>query len=146
MPGRIVLFIRGLLPGGHTAFNRNHVAWGSTGIGGERWGGFIRPLARPRGRIVSRIVSRIVFRILRGVHRILGVRILVVSVDDGHLVYSATEIDLSDLEDGVIQPPGEGQETSRDEYEKIVAEKLEERKKMKEQRAQRRRRGHRPRR
>ncbi len=52
--------------------------------------------------------------------------ILVVSVDDGHTVYSATEINLDGLEDGAIKAPEDGQEVSRDEYEEIVAEKLEE--------------------
>jgi hypothetical protein len=52
--------------------------------------------------------------------------ILVVSVNDGHTVYSATEINLTAVEDGVIKPPDEGNEVSRDEYEEIVAQKLEE--------------------
>ena len=52
--------------------------------------------------------------------------ILVVSVNDGHTVYSATEVNLTAVEDGVIKPPDDGQEVSRDEYEEIVAEKLEE--------------------
>ena len=68
--------------------------------------------------------------------------ILAVSVDDGHLVYSATEIDLRDLAEDAIEAPAEGREVSRDEYEKIVAQKLEERKKMvRERQSQRRRRG-----
>jgi GLPGLI family protein len=52
--------------------------------------------------------------------------ILVVSVDDGRTVYSATEITLEGLEDGAIRVPEDGQEVSRDEYEEIVAEKLAE--------------------
>ena len=67
--------------------------------------------------------------------------ILVVSVDDGHLVYSAAEIDLGGLGDGAIKAPEEGREVSRDEYEKIVAQKLEERKKMVRERQSQRRRG-----
>jgi len=52
--------------------------------------------------------------------------ILVVSVDDGHLMYSATEVNLDGLEDGAIKPPEDGREVTRDEYEEIVAEKLAE--------------------
>lgn len=52
--------------------------------------------------------------------------ILVVSVDSGKELYSAIEVDLSGLEDGAISPPEEGDEVSREEYEQIVAEKLEE--------------------
>ena len=52
--------------------------------------------------------------------------ILAVSVDDGRLVYSATEVDLDALEEGVIKAPEGGNEVSRDEYEEIVAEKLDE--------------------
>ncbi|UCD25588.1 MAG: GLPGLI family protein [Gemmatimonadota bacterium] len=52
--------------------------------------------------------------------------ILVVSVNDGHTVYSATEVNLTAVEDGVVKPPDDGQEVSREEYEEIVAEKLAE--------------------
>ena len=52
--------------------------------------------------------------------------ILVVSVDSGKELYSAIDIDLSGLEDGAIVPPEEGDEVSREEYEQIVEEKLEE--------------------
>jgi GLPGLI family protein len=52
--------------------------------------------------------------------------ILSVSVDDGHTVYSATEVHLDGLEDGAIKPPEDGRKVSRDEYEQIVAEKLAE--------------------
>jgi GLPGLI family protein len=52
--------------------------------------------------------------------------ILSVSVDSGHTVYSATEVNLASVEDGAIEAPDDGQEVSRDEYEQIVAEKLEE--------------------
>jgi len=67
--------------------------------------------------------------------------ILVVSVDDGHLVYSATEVALKELEEEAIRPPEEGRQVSREEYEEIVVEKLEERRQMIETRKQRRRRG-----
>ena len=52
--------------------------------------------------------------------------ILVVSVNHGHTVYSATEVNLTAVDDEVIKPPDDGREVSRDEYEQIVAEKLEE--------------------
>jgi GLPGLI family protein len=52
--------------------------------------------------------------------------ILSVSVDSGHTVYSATEINLTSVDDEAIKEPDDGQEVSRDEYEQIVAEKLEE--------------------
>ena len=52
--------------------------------------------------------------------------ILVVSVDDGHRVYTATAIHLDGLENDAIKAPEDGHEVSRDEYEQIVAEKLEE--------------------
>jgi GLPGLI family protein len=64
--------------------------------------------------------------------------ILVVSVNDGHTVYSATEVNLTSVEDGVIKPPDEGSEVSRDEYEEIVAEKLEELEAMQRSRRTRR--------
>lgn len=53
--------------------------------------------------------------------------ILVVSVDEGHTLYAATDVVLGGLgEEGIIRPPQEGDEVSRDEYERIVAEKLDE--------------------
>jgi GLPGLI family protein len=52
--------------------------------------------------------------------------ILSISVDSGQTVYSATEVDLTTVEDGAIKAPDNGQEVSRDEYEQIVTEKLEE--------------------
>lgn len=52
--------------------------------------------------------------------------ILAVSVDDGQTVYSATEVNLEAPEEGAIKAPEDGTEVSRDEYEAIVAEKLEE--------------------
>jgi GLPGLI family protein len=52
--------------------------------------------------------------------------ILAVSVDDGQTVYSATEVNLGAPEAGAIKAPEDGSEVSRDEYEAIVAEKLEE--------------------
>ena len=52
--------------------------------------------------------------------------ILVVSVDGGAVQYSATAISLSAVADGVIVRPTGGESLSRDAYEEIVAEKLEE--------------------
>lgn len=51
--------------------------------------------------------------------------ILVLSVNRGEELYSATSIDLGALET-VIAPPEGGDEISREEYERIVEEKLEE--------------------
>lgn len=52
--------------------------------------------------------------------------ILVVSVDGGKEQYSATAVSLSDIADDVISAPEDGDEYSRDDYERMVAEKLEE--------------------
>lgn len=52
--------------------------------------------------------------------------ILVLSVDGGHMLYSATEVNLEDLGDVAIAPPTEGEMVTREEYETLVAEKLEE--------------------
>ncbi len=52
--------------------------------------------------------------------------ILSVSVDSGRTIFSATEINLTSVEDEAIKAPEDGQEVSADEYEQIVAEKLEE--------------------
>ena len=52
--------------------------------------------------------------------------ILVLSVNRGEELYSATAADLAALEDGTITPPSEGDEISREEYEEMVTEKLEE--------------------
>ena len=56
--------------------------------------------------------------------------ILVVSVDDGYTKYFATEIALGDVEEGLIKVPDEGREMSKEEYEKVVAEKMEEMRKL----------------
>ena len=52
--------------------------------------------------------------------------ILVLSLDAGHLLYSAIEVDLTGLGDDSIAPPEDGDEVSREEYEEIVAERIEE--------------------
>ena len=56
--------------------------------------------------------------------------ILVLSADDGHIKYFATEIALGDVEEGLIKTPDEGKEMSRDEYDEVVAEKMEEMRKL----------------
>jgi hypothetical protein len=52
--------------------------------------------------------------------------ILVVSIDDGREQYNATGISMSGVAEGVIVRPSDGDEVTREEYEEIVAEKLEE--------------------
>jgi len=52
--------------------------------------------------------------------------ILVLSLDGGHLLYSATEVNLEGLGDVEIAPPTDGEMVTREQYEAIVAEKLEE--------------------
>ncbi len=52
--------------------------------------------------------------------------ILVVSVNDGHTTYSATDVSPGAVEDGVIAPPEDGERVGREEYERIVEEKLAE--------------------
>ena len=52
--------------------------------------------------------------------------ILLLSLDGGKTQYQATDVSLQELEEGMIRPPGEGREVSREEFERIVAEKMEE--------------------
>lgn len=52
--------------------------------------------------------------------------ILVLSIDGGREQYSATEVSLGPVGDGVIVRPAEGEPVTRDEYRRIVEEKLEE--------------------
>jgi hypothetical protein len=52
--------------------------------------------------------------------------ILSLSLNDGHTVYSASEVNLNNVEAGVIKAPDDGEEVTSEEYEEIVAEKLEE--------------------
>ncbi len=52
--------------------------------------------------------------------------ILVISVNDGETQYNATAVSLTDIADDVIVRPTEGDVLTREEYETIVAEKLEE--------------------
>ncbi len=52
--------------------------------------------------------------------------ILMVSIDDGDTVYLATGVDLTGLDEGDIRPPEDGNRVSRDEWERVVADKLKE--------------------
>ena len=52
--------------------------------------------------------------------------ILVVSVDQGQVQYTATEVALTKVAEGVIVKPTDGERVTRERYEQIVAEKLEE--------------------
>jgi len=52
--------------------------------------------------------------------------ILALSVDDGRMTYTAKEISLDTLEAGVLAPPEGGREVSREEFDKIVDEKMKE--------------------
>ena len=64
--------------------------------------------------------------------------ILSLSIDRGRIIYSATGVSMMPVDEGAIRPPTQGQEVSRDEYEKIVAERLEELELLREQRGRRR--------
>ena len=52
--------------------------------------------------------------------------ILAVTVDGGQVQYTATEVVLTEVAEGVIVRPQEGEKVSRERYEQIVAEKLAE--------------------
>lgn len=52
--------------------------------------------------------------------------ILVVSVDDGQRTITAKEVTFGDLEEGVLTPPTEGREVTREEFDRIVDEKMKE--------------------
>ena len=56
--------------------------------------------------------------------------ILVLSVDGGHIQYFATEITLGEVDAGLIRAPEDGDEVTREEYEGIVNEKLDELEKL----------------
>ena len=47
-------------------------------------------------------------------------------MDGGRTQYFATEITLGDVDAGVIRAPEEGDEVSREEYEAIVEDKVDE--------------------
>lgn len=52
--------------------------------------------------------------------------ILAVSADDGRMTITAKEIHLDALEEGALAPPDGGREVTREEFQKIVDEKMEE--------------------
>ncbi len=52
--------------------------------------------------------------------------ILVLSINDGHTQYQATEVVLEALDEDLIRPPDKGQEVTREEFDRIVADKLDE--------------------
>jgi hypothetical protein len=52
--------------------------------------------------------------------------ILTVSLDGGQVQYTATQVALSAVAEGVIVPPTKGEKVDRARYEQIVAEKLQE--------------------
>lgn len=56
--------------------------------------------------------------------------ILHVDINEGEHTYTALEIDLKEIEDGIIVKPTEGEQIDREEFEKIRAEKMEERQAM----------------
>ncbi len=60
--------------------------------------------------------------------------ILVISVNDGTEQYSATSVALAEVADDVLAPPEDGDEVSREAYERIVEEKLEELRMMRRRR------------
>lgn len=60
--------------------------------------------------------------------------ILSLSIDGGRIVYSATGIRMTPVDEGAIRPPTRGQEVSREEYERIVAERLEELRMLRQER------------
>lgn len=64
--------------------------------------------------------------------------ILSLSVDNGRVLYSATAVRMAPVDEGAIRPPTQGDEVSREEYERIVAERLEDLRLMREQRGRRR--------
>jgi hypothetical protein len=67
--------------------------------------------------------------------------ILSLSIDGGRIVYSATGVRLTPVDAGAIRPPTRGEAVTRDEYEVLVAERLEELRMMREQQERRRRGG-----
>lgn len=52
--------------------------------------------------------------------------ILAVSLDDGKVQYTATQVALTEVAEGVIVRPTKGEKVDRARYERIVAEKLQE--------------------
>lgn len=52
--------------------------------------------------------------------------ILAVDIGDGHNTITATSVDLSEIEKGLIVKPKKGKKVSREEYDKIVERKMKE--------------------
>ncbi len=52
--------------------------------------------------------------------------ILVLSIDEDRMVFSAKEINLEGFEEGVLKAPKKGKKVSRDEFDEIVEEKMKE--------------------
>ena len=52
--------------------------------------------------------------------------ILVLTVDDGMRSYVAKEVALGPVEQGIISPPSKGKKVTREEYDEIVEERMEE--------------------
>lgn len=52
--------------------------------------------------------------------------ILVVSIDDGQRTFTATSVDLETDISGLIVPPSDGRQVTRDEFDAIVEEKMKE--------------------
>jgi hypothetical protein len=64
--------------------------------------------------------------------------ILVLSLDSGRILYTATAVEMGSNGDLAVAPPTDGDEVTHEEYEKIVAEKLEEVEQMRAARMRRR--------
>lgn len=52
--------------------------------------------------------------------------ILLLSIDGGKIQYQASEVEVKELEAGLISAPDEGREVTREEFDRIVADKMEE--------------------
>jgi len=64
--------------------------------------------------------------------------ILVLSVDSGRTLYTATAVELGSNGELAVAPPTDGDEVSYEEYERIVTEKMEELEQMRAARGRRR--------
>ena len=52
--------------------------------------------------------------------------ILVLSINEDQMVFSAKEINLEGIEEGVLKAPKKGKKVSREEFDEIMAEKMKE--------------------
>ena len=64
--------------------------------------------------------------------------ILSLSIDEGRILYSATGVSMMPVDPDAIRAPTEGEEISREDYEVVVAERLEEIETLQSQRRRRR--------